>query len=311
MRHVIGHPDDLGVPLRVQEELVETAQKFLDGRPAPSEPPEGKKVSSEDAYLGLLRETLEKGNPKPDRTGTGTFSLFSRMLRFDLGEGFPLLTTKHVHFRSVACELLWFIRGETNVETLRKQGVSIWDEWAAEDGELGPIYGEQWRRWSAPGGETIDQLAGVVEGLRSDPHSRRHLVSAWNPADVPRMALPPCHVLYQFYVAEGKLSSAVYQRSADIFLGVPFNIASYALLTEMVAQLCGYSPGELTMFLGDVHLYRNHVGQAQVQLGRPPYPPPRLRIASRSRTGIDDFVLEDFSLSSYRNWPAIAAEVAV
>ncbi|MCJ8506068.1 thymidylate synthase [Kocuria flava] len=266
-------------------------------------------------YEDLLREVLEQGVHKPDRTGTGTRSLFGRQIRFDLAESFPLLTTKRVHFRSVALELLWFLRGESNVRWLQERGVSIWDEWADEDGELGPVYGVQWRSWPVPGGGSIDQIAKVVEQIRTNPDSRRHVVTAWNPAEVDEMALPPCHALFQFYVEprpEGpaRLSCQLYQRSADMFLGVPFNIASYALLTVLVAQQTDLVPGEFVWTGGDCHVYDNHVEQVREQLSREPYPYPRLRLARRPAT-VFDYAYEDFELLGYRHHPAIPAPVAV
>ncbi|MGK7223779.1 thymidylate synthase [Kocuria flava] len=266
-------------------------------------------------YEDLLREVLEQGVHKPDRTGTGTRSLFGRQIRFDLAESFPLLTTKRVHFRSVALELLWFLRGESNVRWLQERGVSIWDEWADEDGGLGPVYGVQWRSWPVPGGGSIDQIAKVVEQIRTNPDSRRHVVTAWNPAEVDEMALPPCHALFQFYVEprpEGpaRLSCQLYQRSADMFLGVPFNIASYALLTVLVAQQTDLVPGEFVWTGGDCHVYDNHVEQVREQLSREPYPYPRLRLARRPAT-VFDYAYEDFELLGYRHHPAIPAPVAV
>lgn len=266
-------------------------------------------------YEDLLREVLEQGVHKADRTGTGTRSLFGRQIRFDLAESFPLLTTKRVHFRSVALELLWFLRGESNVRWLQERGVSIWDEWADEDGELGPVYGVQWRSWPLPGGGSIDQIAKVVEQIRTNPDSRRHVVTAWNPAEVDEMALPPCHAMFQFYVEprpEGpaRLSCQLYQRSADMFLGVPFNIASYALLTVLVAQQTDLVPGEFVWTGGDCHVYDNHVEQVREQLSREPYPYPRLRLARRPAT-VFDYAYEDFELLGYRHHPAIPAPVAV
>jgi thymidylate synthase len=244
-----------------------------------------------------------------DRTGTGTLGVFGRQIRFDLSQGFPLLTTKRVHFKSVAVELLWFLRGETNVRWLQERGVSIWDEWADDDGELGPVYGRQWRSWRAPDGRTIDQMAKVVEQIRLNPSSRRHIVSAWNPADVDDMALPPCHCLFQFFVADGKLSCQLYQRSADLFLGVPFNIASYALLTLMVAQVTGLKPGEFVHSFGDLHLYLNHLDQAKTQLERTPRPFPVLEMAPK--TDLFAFDYDDFRLVGYDPHPKIAAPIAV
>ncbi|MCQ1952539.1 thymidylate synthase [Arthrobacter sp. zg-Y826] len=253
---------------------------------------------------------MANGTQKSDRTGTGTRSVFGRQMRFDLSESFPLITTKRVHFKSVALELLWFLRGDSNVRWLQEQGVSIWDEWADEDGELGPVYGVQWRSWPTPDGGHIDQIAKLVEGIRKNPDSRRHIVTAWNPAEVENMALPPCHALFQFYVADGKLSCQLYQRSADTFLGVPFNIASYALLTLMVAQQTGLEPGEFVWSGGDVHIYDNHVDQVREQLSREPYPYPKLRIR-RTPESIFDYTLEDFEVLDYRHHPGIKAPIAV
>ncbi|MCQ1945650.1 thymidylate synthase [Arthrobacter sp. zg-Y859] len=253
---------------------------------------------------------MANGTQKSDRTGTGTRSVFGRQMRFDLSESFPLITTKRVHFKSVALELLWFLRGDSNVRWLQEQGVSIWDEWADEDGELGPVYGVQWRSWPTPDGGHIDQIAKLVEGIRKNPDSRRHIVTAWNPAEVENMALPPCHALFQFYVADGKLSCQLYQRSADTFLGVPFNIASYALLTLMVAQQTGLEPGEFVWSGGDVHIYDNHVDQVREQLSREPFPYPKLRIR-RTPESIFDYTLEDFEVLDYRHHPGIKAPIAV
>ncbi|MEX5269312.1 thymidylate synthase [Kocuria sabuli] len=266
-------------------------------------------------YEDLLREVLEEGVHKPDRTGTGTRSVFGRQIRFDLARSFPLLTTKRVHFRSLALELLWFLRGDSNVRWLQERGVSIWDEWADEHGELGPVYGVQWRSWPTPGGGSIDQIAKVVEQIRTNPDSRRHVVTAWNPAEVDEMALPPCHALFQFYVepaedGPGRLSCQLYQRSADMFLGVPFNIASYALLTVMVAQQTDLVPGEFVWTGGDCHVYDNHVDQVREQLSREPYPYPRLRLARRPPS-LFDYAYADFELLDYRHHPAIKAPVAV
>jgi thymidylate synthase len=268
-------------------------------------------------YLDLLRHVLAHGVEKGDRTGTGTLSTFGHQLRFDLGAGFPLLTTKKMHTKSIVHELLWFVAGDTNVRSLQAQGVSIWDEWADEQGELGPVYGRQWRAWRTAEGTTVDQLARLVEGLRRDPDSRRHLVSAWNVGDLPRMALAPCHVLFQFWVGPAtaadprrRLSCQLYQRSADVFLGLPFNIASYALLTLMVAQVCGYAPGELVHTLGDTHLYRNHLEQAEQQLARTPRTLPRMELAG-TRRELGEFAYSDFTLSGYDPWPAIKAPIAV
>ncbi|WEJ59880.1 thymidylate synthase [Devosia sp. FJ2-5-3] len=261
-------------------------------------------------YLKLLSDILENGTDKADRTGTGTRSLFGYQMRFDLSKGFPLLTTKKLHLKSIIYELLWFIRGETNVRWLQEHGVKIWDEWADENGDLGPVYGSQWRSWPAPDGRHIDQLANVLESIRSKPDSRRHIVSAWNPAEVDEMALPPCHCLFQFYVANGKLSCQLYQRSADTFLGVPFNIASYALLTHMVAQVCDLEVGDFVHSFGDVHLYSNHFEQAQLQLTREPRPLPRL-VMNPERKRLEDFVFEDFAFEGYDPHPHIKAAVAV
>lgn len=261
-------------------------------------------------YLELLREVLGNGNEKTDRTGTGTRSVFGRQLRFDLSQGFPLVTTKKVHFKSVLVELLWFLKGETNIGYLREHKVRIWDEWADENGELGPVYGKQWRSWACPNGTTIDQITEVEQQIRTNPDSRRLIVSAWNVADVPNMALPPCHLLFQFYVANDRLSCQLYQRSADLFLGVPFNIASYALLTMMMAKSCNLQPGEFVHTLGDAHLYSNHFEQARLQLTRQPRPLPQIRIV-RDRSSILDYQFEDFELVDYDPHPHIAAPVAV
>ena len=266
-------------------------------------------------YLDLLSHVRDHGVEKGDRTGTGTRSVFGYQMRFDLSAGFPVLTTKKLHLRSIIGELLWFLRGGTNVRWLQERGISIWDEWADEDGDLGPVYGHQWRSWPDPGGGTIDQIARVVEGLRSNPDSRRHIVSAWNVAEVGDMALPPCHTMFQFYVTPGRhgarprLSCQLYQRSGDIFLGVPFNIASYALLTMMVAAQVDMEPGELVHTLGDAHLYLNHLEQADLQLGREPGPLPRMEIAPRD--SIDAHELEDFTLVGYEAAPSIRAPIAV
>jgi thymidylate synthase len=261
-------------------------------------------------YLDLMRHILEKGTRKGDRTGTGTLSVFGPQLRFDLQAGFPLLTTKKVHLKSIIHELLWFLRGETNIRYLKDNGVSIWDEWADEDGELGPVYGYQWRSWPAPDGRHIDQITRVIDDIRRTPDSRRLIVSAWNVSDLDRMALMPCHAFFQFYVADGKLSCQLYQRSADLFLGVPFNIASYALLTMMVAQVCGLKPGEFVHALGDTHLYLNHLDQAREQLTRQPRKLPVMRI-NPAVTSIFEFKYEDFTLEAYDPHPAIKAPVAV
>lgn len=263
-----------------------------------------------EQYLELMRHALEHGVPKADRTGTGTRSLFGYQMRFDLAEGFPLLTTKRIHLRSVIHELLWFLRGDTNVAYLHEHGVTIWDEWADARGDLGPIYGYQWRSWPAPNGGKIDQMADVVETIKRNPDSRRLIVSAWNVADLDRMALPPCHLLFQFYVAEGRLSCQMYQRSADIFLGVPFNIASYALLTLLVAQVTQLVPGELIHTLGDAHVYENHLDQARKQLARSPRALPEMRINPAVRS-LDSFRYDDFELRGYDPHPHIPAPVAV
>lgn len=260
-------------------------------------------------YLDLLDHVLTTGVDKADRTGTGTRSVFGHQMRFDLAQGFPVLTTKKLHLRSIIGELLWFLRGDTNVRWLQERGISIWDEWADADGELGPVYGHQWRSWPTPDGRHVDQIGQVIASLRSNPDSRRHIVSAWNVADVDRMALPPCHTMFQFYVAEGRLSCQLYQRSADIFLGVPFNIASYALLTMMVAQQTDLEPGDLVHTLGDAHLYSNHLDQARLQLTRTPHPLPTMHVARRP--SIDAYELEDFTLEGYVADPSIKAPIAV
>ena len=261
-------------------------------------------------YLDLMRHVLEHGAPKDDRTGTGTLSVFGWQMRFDLAASFPLVTTKKLHLKSIIHELLWFISGDTNVRYLRENGVSIWDEWASPEGELGPVYGHQWRHWPTPDGREIDQLAEVVSRIRQDPDSRRLIVSAWNVADLPRMALAPCHAFYQFHVAQGRLSCQMYQRSADIFLGVPFNIASYALLTHMVAQQCDLQVGDFIWTGGDCHLYLNHLDQAREQLSRSPLPLPRLDILRRPPS-LFDYRYEDFAVVGYQAHPAIKAPVAV
>ncbi|SFL86000.1 Thymidylate synthase [Nocardia asteroides] len=260
-------------------------------------------------YEDLLRHVLEDGTPKADRTGTGTRSIFGHQLRYDLAESFPLITTKRVHMKSIAYELLWFLRGDSNVSWLREHGVTIWDEWADPQGELGPVYGVQWRSWPTPDGTHIDQISQVLHTLRTDPDSRRMIVSAWNVAELDKMALAPCHAFFQFYVADGKLSCQLYQRSADLFLGVPFNIASYALLTLMVAQQTELEPGEFIWTGGDVHIYDNHVDQAREQLGREPYPFPQLHL--RPATSLFDYTYEDIEITGYRHHPAIKAPVAV
>jgi thymidylate synthase len=261
-------------------------------------------------YLDLLDHVLTRGVEKSDRTGTGTLSTFGYQMRFDLREGFPLLTTKKLHTRSIIGELLWFIQGSTNVKWLHEQGITIWDEWADADGELGPIYGYQWRSWPTPSGGHIDQLNGVINSIKTVPDSRRHMVSAWNVADLADMALPPCHAMFQFYVAQGKLSCQLYQRSADLFLGVPFNIASYSLLTLMIAQVTGLRPGEFVHTLGDAHLYLNHVEQARLQLSREPRPLPRMRV-NPERRSVFEFQYEDFQLEGYDPHPAIKAPIAI
>ena len=262
------------------------------------------------AYLGLLRDILDNGVDRGDRTGTGTRGVFGRQLRFDLSAGFPLLTTKKVHLKSIILELLWFLRGDSNVRWLQEHGVTIWDEWANEDGELGPVYGKQWRSWESKDGRVIDQIANVVQSIKTNPNSRRHIVSAWNPAEVDQMALPPCHCLFQFFVADGKLSCQLYQRSADVFLGVPFNIASYALLTQMMAQVAGLEPGDFVHTFGDAHLYHNHFDQARLQLTREPYAPPQM-VIEPARKDIFAFEYSDFKLERYTAHPAIKAPIAV
>ena len=261
-------------------------------------------------YLELMRHVAERGHRKDDRTGTGTLSVFGWQMRFDLAEGFPLLTTKKLHTRSIIHELLWFLRGDTNIQYLKDNKVSIWDEWADENGELGPVYGKQWRRWETADGRSIDQIAQLIEALKKNPDSRRHIVSAWNPGEIEGMALPPCHALFQFYVAGGKLSCQLYQRSADIFLGVPFNIASYALLTMMVAQVCDLEPGDFVWTGGDCHLYLNHLEQAELQLSREPRPLPTMRINPEVKD-LFAFTIDDFVLEGYDPHPHIKAPVAV
>ena len=261
-------------------------------------------------YLDLLRKIEAEGVRKSDRTGTGTISIFGHQMRFDLGEGFPLLTTKKLHLRSIIHELLWFLKGDTNIRYLHENGVTIWDEWADENGDLGHVYGYQWRSWPTPDGGHVDQIAQVVESLRSNPDSRRHIVSAWNVGEVDRMALPPCHALFQFYVAGGRLSCQLYQRSADVFLGVPFNIASYALLTMMMAQVLGLRPGDFVHTLGDTHIYLNHLVQVALQLSRTPRPLPRMVLNPQVKS-IFDFRYEDFTLEGYDPWPSIKAPIAV
>ena len=261
-------------------------------------------------YLALMHRIREGGTKREDRTGVGTLSTFGEQLRFDLSKGFPALTTKKLHMRSIIHELLWFIRGETNVRSLQNEGVSIWDEWAGKDGQLGPIYGYQWRSWAGPEGQRVDQLNDVLHGLKNNPSSRRHVVSAWNPAQLKEMALPPCHILFQFYVAKDRLSCHLYQRSADIFLGLPFNIASYALLTLMMAHVIGYQPGEFIHTLGDAHLYLNHLNQVDEQLERSPYPLPTMQL-NPDRHSLFDFIYTDFQLLNYQCHPHIKAPVAV
>lgn len=261
-------------------------------------------------YLDLMKDILETGASKTDRTGTGTLSVFGRQLRFDLSAGFPLVTTKKLHTRSIFIELLWFLKGDTNIKYLHDHGVTIWDEWADENGDLGPVYGHQWRSWPTPNGQTIDQITNVLNQIKQKPDSRRHIVSAWNPAEVDKMALPPCHAMFQFYVADGKLSCQLYQRSADYFLGVPFNIASYALLTHMFAQQCDLEPGDFVWTGGDVHLYTNHLEQARLQLSREPYPLPTLNI-KRKPASIFEYQYEDFEILNYQAHPTIKAPIAV
>ena len=261
-------------------------------------------------YEDLLALVLESGTPKADRTGTGTRSVFGHQLRYDLSQGFPLVTTKKVHLKSIVYELLWFLRGDSNVRWLQEHGVTIWDEWAADDGELGPVYGVQWRNWPTPSGEHIDQISAALDLLKTDPDSRRIIVSAWNVGEIAQMALPPCHAFFQFYVADGRLSCQLYQRSADLFLGVPFNIASYALLTLMMAQVCDLKPGEFVHTFGDLHLYQNHLDQARLQLTREPRPLPVMKLNPAIRT-IDGFRFDDFELVGYDPHPAIKAPIAV
>jgi thymidylate synthase len=261
-------------------------------------------------YLDLLQNILDHGTEKGDRTGTGTLSLFGYQMRFNLQKGFPVLTTKKLHLKSIIYELLWFLNGDSNIQYLKDHGVRIWDEWADEDGELGPVYGVQWRKWKSPDGEVIDQVSQVVEKIRTNPNSRRLIVTAWNPGEVDKMALPPCHLLFQFYVANGILSCQLYQRSADVFLGVPFNIASYSLLTLMMAQVCELEPGEFVHPFGDVHLYSNHIQQARLQLTRQPYPLPEMQINPHVKS-IFDYRYEDFELRDYQHHPHIKAPVAV
>lgn len=265
----------------------------------------------EEQYLNLLRSVLQKGESREDRTGTGTLSLFGCQSRYDLSKSFPVLTTKKLHLKSIIHELLWFLKGDTNIAYLKENGVRIWDEWADENGDLGPVYGAQWRSWKTPDGQSIDQIKNLIEGIKNNPHSRRHLVSAWNVAVVDQMALPPCHTMFQFYVhTDGRLSCQLYQRSADIFLGVPFNIASYALLTMMVAQVCDLRPGEFVHTIGDAHLYKNHIEQAKLQLTRIPKPSPTMKINPEVKS-LFDFKYEDFELVGYEAHPAIKAPIAV
>ena len=261
-------------------------------------------------YLDLLKTILDKGIQKHDRTGTGTISYFGYQMRFNLQEGFPLVTTKKVHLKSIIYELLWFLNGDTNVKYLQDHGVRIWNEWADANGNLGPVYGYQWRHWRTPDGREIDQIANLIEGLKKNPDSRRHIVSAWNPADVDNMALPPCHTMYQFYVVDGRLSCQLYQRSGDTFLGIPFNIASYALLTMMVAQVCGYKLGDFVHTIGDAHIYLNHIEQVKLQLSRNPYPLPTMKINSEVKD-IFSFKYEDFTLENYQCHPTIKGEISV
>ncbi|MBR4441387.1 MAG: thymidylate synthase [Bacteroidales bacterium] len=261
-------------------------------------------------YLDLLQHILDHGVKKHDRTGTGTISTFGYQMRFNLQEGFPLVTTKKVHLKSIIYELLWFLNGDTNVKYLQDHGVRIWNEWADANGDLGPVYGYQWRHWRTPDGKEIDQIANLIEGLKNNPDSRRHIVSAWNPADVDNMALPPCHTMFQFYVVDGSLSCQLYQRSGDTFLGIPFNIASYALLTMMVAQVCGYKPGDFVHTIGDAHIYLNHIEQVKLQLSRTPYPLPTMKINPEVKD-IFSFKYEDFTLENYQCHPTIKGEISV
>ena len=261
-------------------------------------------------YLDLIRHVLDNGAPKDDRTGTGTISVFGYQMRFALSEGFPLLTTKKLHLKSIIHELIWILAGDTNVGYLQENQVRIWNEWADEDGELGPVYGAQWRSWQGANGKTVDQISQVVESIKTNPNSRRHIVTAWNPADVEKMALPPCHMMFQFYVVDGKLSCQLYQRSADIFLGVPFNIASYALLTMMMAQVCGLEAGDFVHTFGDAHLYNDHLEQARLQISRKPFDLPEMRINPEVKS-IFDFKYEDFELTGYQAHPHIKAKVSV
>lgn len=261
-------------------------------------------------YHDLIKRVLDEGTAKEDRTGTGTKSVFGHQMRFDLSEGFPLVTTKKLHLRSIIHELLWFLKGDSNIAYLKENGVRIWDEWADENGELGPVYGVQWRSWPTPNGDSIDQISQLIQSIKTNPDSRRLIVSAWNVAEIPNMALPPCHTFFQFYVADGKLSCQLYQRSADIFLGVPFNIASYALLTFMVAQVCGLKPGDFVHTFGDAHIYSNHMEQVNLQLSREPRALPTMKI-NPNVTDLFDFKFEDFELTNYDPWPHIKGVVAV
>lgn len=261
-------------------------------------------------YLNLLQHILDNGTEKTDRTGTGTKSVFGYQMRFDLQQGFPLVTTKKVHLKSIIYELLWFLKGETNIAYLKEHGVKIWDEWADENGELGPVYGKQWRSWEGANGKVVDQVTELIDQIKKNPDSRRLIISAWNVAELPKMALMPCHTIFQFYVADGKLSCQLYQRSADVFLGVPFNIASYALLTMMIAQVCGLQPGEFIHSFGDVHIYNNHTEQVNIQLSRTPFPLPTMKLNPAVKN-IFDFSFEDFTLENYQSHPAIKAPVAV
>jgi thymidylate synthase len=289
----------------ILSDTVAAASRVTRGPP----PAYDRNVHVDTQYEDLLRHVLEHGASRPDRTGTGSRSVFGHQMRYDLSRGFPLVTTKRVHFRSIAYELLWFLRGDSNVRWLQDRKVTIWDEWAGPDGELGPVYGVQWRSWPTPDGGHVDQISQVLEQLRSDPTSRRMIVSAWNVADVPRMALPPCHLLFQFYVADGRLSCQLYQRSADLFLGVPFNIASYALLVHLVAQQVGLQPGDFVWTGGDCHIYDNHLEQVREQLSREAYPFPALKV--RQATSLLDYDYEDLEVVGYQHHPALRAPVAV
>lgn len=288
--------------LRFAAKVTAMSTAVLDAPKAATDHPERQ-------YLTLLADILENGVQRGDRTGTGTLGVFGRQIRFDLAKGFPVLTTKKLHLRSIIIELLWFLKGDTNIAYLKDNGVRIWDEWADENGDLGPVYGKQWRSWATPDGRVIDQISALVENLKANPNSRRHIVTAWNPADVDDMALPPCHCLFQFFVADGKLSCQLYQRSADVFLGVPFNIASYALLTLMVAKVVGLEPGEFVHTFGDAHLYLNHLDQAREQLTREPFDFPTMKIADKR--DLFGFEYEDFTLEGYQAHPHIKAEVSV